>query len=521
VTTTRSRLRPRAGLAIAAGLIALAAVTARSAPHLTRSDLLAKAYDSTLNADFEQAARDRAAACGPAPKEACQLLVLTAERWQLELDPDNRSRDQHLFAGIDDAIRAAEAWTAREPSKAEAWFYLGAAAGMRAELHGIRLERLAAARDGRRIKQALERALALDPGLADARFGLGVYRYVAGVVPAPVKLLLWLLMLPGGDRAQGLADMETARQRGELLRGAADFQLHWFFLWYEQQPDRALALLEGLRGRYPRNPAFIWRVAEVQDVYFHDRAASRDTFQTLIDAAAAGRVGAPAIASVRAQIGFGEQLDELFESDRAVEVLRAVVAARPSAPYGSLGRAQYLLGAAHDRLGRRDLAVAAYQAALAWLPADDPANLRPLVRTRLAHAPDRRATEAFRLSLEGWRLFERRALDAADIALARSIELNPVDPVARVRLGALCAARGERERALAEFERAIRSQPRPPPTFLAAAYLESARLLEVMNQRDRAIDRYRSALRVRGAEPRTREESVAALARLHISERSF
>ena len=210
--------RRRGLVALLGAVVAGVAVSGGQAPrHLTGSDLLYRAYTSILDVDFDRATRETAEACGPAPKEACQLLALTAERWHVELDLDSRERDAQLLAGIEKAIQAAEAWTKREPARAEAWFYLGVAYGLRAQMHGLRLERLAAARDGKKIKNALERALALDPGLADAHFGIGLYKYVAGVVPAPVKLLLWLLMLPGGDREAGMQSMLAARDGGELL----------------------------------------------------------------------------------------------------------------------------------------------------------------------------------------------------------------------------------------------------------------------------------------------------------------
>lgn len=499
--------------------LALAAATSllgHGAQHLTGSDLLVRAYHSILDAQFARAARETAEACGPAPKEACQLLALAAERWQIELDLADRSRDARLFAGIEEAVQATHAWTGREPSRAEAWFYLGAAYGMRAHLRVIRLERLAAARDGRRIRSAFERALALDPGLADARFGVGLYRYLAGVVPAPIRLLAWLLMLPGGDCVKGLQEMIEARERGMLLGGEADFQLHWFYLWYENQPEKALALLQGLRARFPHNPVFSWRIAEVHDVYFHDRPASRDTYRALVDAAEGGRVAAPEIALARARLGLTEQLDALYESDRALDVLKVVIDSRPAAPYGALARAQYLFGQAQDRMGRRAPAVAAYRAALAAVPADDPAGLRALVRARLDHVPDARLGEAYRLSLEGWRAFERTALADAATAFARSLELNASDPVTRYRLGRLYLARGEPVRARAEFERTIAARPAAPPTFLAAAYLEAARVAESEGNRARAIEMYRAAAGVTGAEPQSRDAARDALARLRV-----
>jgi hypothetical protein len=173
------------------------------------------------------------------------------------------------------------------------------------------------------------------------------------VVPAPVRFLSWLLLLPGGNRSEGMREMLEARALGALLGDEADYQMHWFFLWYENQPEKALGLLEGLRSRFPHNPVFVWRIAEVQHTYFHDRPAARDTYRALLAAAEAGRVAAPDLTIARSRLGLGEQLLELGESDRAVEVLAPVIAARSTAPYGSFARAWYVTGLAQDRLGFR------------------------------------------------------------------------------------------------------------------------------------------------------------------------
>ena len=146
--------------------------------------------------------------------------------------------------------------------RAEAWFYLGGAYGARAQWRGLRGDALAAARDGKRIKDALEKALALDPALQDAYFGIGLYRYYAAVAPALARMLRWLFLLPGGDREEGLAQMLRARERGELLTSEADHQLALIYLWYEKRPDRALELMRALSQRHPRNRAFLVGTAE-------------------------------------------------------------------------------------------------------------------------------------------------------------------------------------------------------------------------------------------------------------------
>ena len=115
----------------------------------------------------------------------------------------------------------------------------------------LRGEYLAAARDGKQAMDSLERALELQPRLYDANFGIGLYHYYADVAPATAKMVRWLLLLPGGDRKQGLKEMLEARNRGALLVGEADYQLHLVYLWYEGSTSRALELLSALRQKYP------------------------------------------------------------------------------------------------------------------------------------------------------------------------------------------------------------------------------------------------------------------------------
>src|SRR3989442_6308093 len=162
------------------------------------------------------------------------------------MDPQTRSRDQPLKQAAAGAIAANAAWTAREPMRAEAWFYLAGAYAPLVQVRVLRGERLAAARDGKKIKDALERALQLDPALYDAYFGIGLDHYYADVAPLYAKLLRWVLLLPRGDRGKGLQEIIAARGGGELLRGQADFHLHQLYVLFEQRSHDALALLKSI-----------------------------------------------------------------------------------------------------------------------------------------------------------------------------------------------------------------------------------------------------------------------------------
>ena len=350
---------------------------------LTAAPELARVYDAILDARFAGVPDLLTQACGPAPEEACRVLGAVSLWWEIHLDPFNLTRDAGFQSQVDAAIAAAEAWTAREPERAEAWFYLGGAYGARVQWKALRGARLAAARDGRRAKDALERAVALDSSMADVYFGIGMYHYYAAVAPAAVRMLRWLFLLPGGDRARGLEEIQRVRDGGRLVSSEADYQLHLLYLWYERQPKPALELLEGLIARHPRNPHFRRAAAQVHDVYLHDSPASLQSWEALLAAARAGRVAQPAMAETAARLGIALQLDHLSQSETAIEHLRAVIAARPDAPFGSVARAHLQLGDALDHLGRRSEATAAYRAAIAATGASDPLGIAARARAAL------------------------------------------------------------------------------------------------------------------------------------------
>ena len=252
---------------------------------ITAADKIAHAYDLILDANFDELKRVLPATCPPAPQVACRGLEALSLWWQIQLDLDNHALDATFLAAADRAIDEAAHFAQAEPQRAEAWFYLGAAYGVRSQYRVYRTERLAAARDGKRIKESLERAIALDPSMHDAEFGIGMYRYYAGVAPAIFRFLRFLLLLPGGDREDGLRQLERAAKLGTLVQGEAQYQIQVLYLWYEHKSKEALSIIRLLQQRYPHNPLFRQIEADVLDVYFHDHAASLKASEQLLSLA--------------------------------------------------------------------------------------------------------------------------------------------------------------------------------------------------------------------------------------------
>jgi hypothetical protein len=172
----------------------------------------------------------------PAPAEACACCWPARVVVAHPAEPQRQAYDQTFRTTVDAAFAGAEAWT-----------YAGAAARRRVVLprRALRRSRLVprAARrtaPGRRvtasaIKESLERALELDPHMDDARVGIGLYKYLRRhrARGGEVRSLPPACCL--ARSGAGLKDMETVHERGTLLRGEADYQLHWIYLWYENQ----------------------------------------------------------------------------------------------------------------------------------------------------------------------------------------------------------------------------------------------------------------------------------------------
>jgi hypothetical protein len=286
-------------------------VAAPASPALTAAPHLAAVYDLILAAQFDSADAELRRACPPAPQEACQVLAAASLWWRALIDPDDRSGDRALTDAASAAIASTSAWTRREPGRGEAWFYLAGAYAPLVQLRLLRGHRLAAARDGKKIKDALDQSLRLDPSIEDAYFGIGLYHYYADVAPVYARMLRWMLLLPGGDRAAGLREMQRARDRGAILGREADFQLHLVYLWYEHDARRALDILEALDRRYPSNPLFLERIADVHDKYFHDPRASADAYRTLIARAQRERIYDARGAEARARRGLAIEMQAI------------------------------------------------------------------------------------------------------------------------------------------------------------------------------------------------------------------
>jgi len=238
-------------LAISFCLAASSASAFHTAPEV-RAGML-KATDLMLNLDAdaaeEECQRLLALPQGEAPGRFC-LAMVTLTRAEDKDDPAPEL--DRFLTQVGAAISAAETLERSQPADAEVKLLLGLAQGSKALVDGGRKSYLAAFQAIRESHRRFEEALQLDPNLVDAYYGLGVYNYALGRLPALLRPLV-SIALPTGDASHGLEEMERVAEQGTYLKMTARVALLHVYAGTEQKYAEAVRLGRDLLSRYPGN----------------------------------------------------------------------------------------------------------------------------------------------------------------------------------------------------------------------------------------------------------------------------
>lgn len=208
--------------------------------------------------------------------------------------------DARFEEAVDTAIRKAKDNIQSRRNVARNYLYEGMAYALEARLAGLRARDLPTARAGKKMRTLLLTALQLDPNLTDAYAGLGLYNYFVDTLPTIVKMLRFLIGLPGGNRETGLRQMEKAAASGEFTRAEAKFYLAKDYTRRnEMQFSKALGLFQQLADTYPRNPFWKMMVASCH-IRLGEKAQGDSAYRAVLEES--GREKTAAAAAVHAQV---------------------------------------------------------------------------------------------------------------------------------------------------------------------------------------------------------------------------
>jgi hypothetical protein len=175
-------------------------------------------------------------------------MVVTGKR-------EKQPGDEEYLALAEKTIRLASAQASIKDS-AEMHLYIGLALALEARLYGMRSENRATAHAGVRARAEFLRAKQLDPEMTDADVGLGLYNYYVDTLSGIVKVLRFFMGIPGGNKQEGIRELESAMNGGGMTAVEARFYLAKNLRTYDHEYERAASLVEPLARRYPRNAIF-------------------------------------------------------------------------------------------------------------------------------------------------------------------------------------------------------------------------------------------------------------------------
>jgi tetratricopeptide (TPR) repeat protein len=179
------------------------------------------------------------------------------------------------LALADKVAQLAEAGIAKSDT-AEMELYAGLGYASRARLLGLRYEKMPVARAGVEARKHLLRCLELDPNMADANLGLGLYNYYVDTLSAMAKILRFFMGIPGGDKREGLRQLEIASTKGELTQVEARFNMAKSLRNYDRDYARAEKAAAQLVSEHPGNCIFLLLAGDIEQKLGHtDEAAER------------------------------------------------------------------------------------------------------------------------------------------------------------------------------------------------------------------------------------------------------
>lgn len=271
------------------------------------------------------------------------------------------------------ATQLAKARMQRNPRDPQTLYVLGATRSLKAAFAATVERRfIAALRSGSDGIDTQRDVIKLDPSFHDAELTIGMYDYIVGTLPLPVRMLASIAGARGSKK-RGIQTLERVAKEGQWTRDDARVLLIAIYKREKRFPE-ALALSRELQAKYPRN--YLFRL-ETADTLVSQAAIARQASKTKeADAMESEAVSAfetmlherPAAgAAPRAldliHFRYGEALLLMGQAQRAATEFLAATTVR-GADAGTVSRAHLRAAQSFDLAGKRNEALAEYRVVL-------------------------------------------------------------------------------------------------------------------------------------------------------------
>jgi predicted Zn-dependent protease len=379
-------------------LMAAVGVSAQQTQWLTDAErarfeeLRRSGLDALYNIDYDKANRDFNEIVKLYPNHPGGYQLLAARLWIKTLYESRRLQvslysSESFYTNGDDKVdpkivtefrnltreakRLAEAKLKQEPKNIEALDFLANTEGLKASFEeAVERRHFAALRDGNDAVEHHREVLKLDPKYIDAQITIGLYEYVVGSLPLPVKILAGATGYRGSKK-RGLAMLEQVAKEGRWSQDDAKSVLIILYT-REKRFAEVITLTRELSAKYPRN--YLLRVetadalVSLAGVKRKDKdltgavQAEKEAFATFDELLRDRNTAARALDLIHFK--YGEALLIAGYNDRAAKEFLAATKVDRAEP-GLITMAHLYAARSYDVAGKRDEALAQYKEVLA------------------------------------------------------------------------------------------------------------------------------------------------------------
>jgi predicted Zn-dependent protease len=358
-------------------------------------ELRRSGLDALYNIDYDKANRDFNEIVKLYPNHPGGYQLLAARLWIKTLYESRRLQvslysSESFYTNGDDKVdpkivtefrnltreakRLAEAKLKQEPKNIEALDFLANTEGLKASFEeAVERRHFAALRDGNDAVDHHREVLKLDPKYVDAQITIGLYEYVVGSLPLPVKILAGATGYRGSKK-RGLTLLEQVAKEGRWSQDDAKTVLILLYTREKRFAD-VLKLTRELSEKYPRNYLLRLETADalvsLAGVKRKEKdlagavQSEKEAFATFDELLRDRNVRDAAMRSLDLiHFKYGEALLLAGYNDRAAKEFLAVTKVERAEP-GLITMAHLYAARSYDVAGKRDEALAQYKEVLA------------------------------------------------------------------------------------------------------------------------------------------------------------
>ena len=359
-----------------------------AAAALGRAPLVDSGYDHFYNLEYPQAISDfeKAIAQEPNVPELHNHLAQTIVFQEMfrngaleselvsgnnsflrrpKMNPDPAT-EQRFLNEVTKAMDLANARLKQAPNDIAAMHALGIAYGLRSNYYWVvKKSWRDSLRDATASRRINNRIAELEPGNVDARLVQGLHDYIVGSLPWQYRMFGFLIGIHG-DKEQGLRMVQEVANKGETERVDAQILLCALYR-RENQPKRAIPMLQNLIARFPRNYLLRLELSQMYSVA-NDK---QNALEAVGQIAALKTNHAPGYDRVPwEKIYFQQGTIQFWYNDLndALDNMKKVTAKADEVDLNTGVYAWLRMGQIYDMTQRRQQALEAYKKAIAFAP---------------------------------------------------------------------------------------------------------------------------------------------------------